>query len=187
MALGGVLHDQQAAGFKEHGDLFTGGLVSETEFALRTKTDGGDGGVADDGFFVIAVPTHALVAVVIEIEEAGVVGGAGPFLYDGLQHGEFRSPGVGLFGGAGVAVGEAGIAEPRDFAGGDDALAEDDKFVAFPRHAGKERLEMKIGFRLAEDGSEVVDGAVAREEVGAGVRGDQVHEVKQVARARRSL
>ncbi len=133
VALGAALHDEQAAALQQNGNLVLPALVLEAEFPFRAKTDGSDGAVLAERFLVVAVPGHAFIAVVIEIEQAGVEGAAGEFLDERFEGGEFRSPGESAFGGAGVAVGEIRIAIPSDFAGGDDVLAENDGLVVFPR------------------------------------------------------
>lgn len=60
---------------KNDGDFFAALLVAEVEAALGAKADGGDIGVGVEFFLVVAVPAHALVAIGVEVEEAGIVAG----------------------------------------------------------------------------------------------------------------
>lgn len=133
----------------------------EAEFAFRAEADGGDAAVLAEGFFVVAVPAHAFVAVVIEIEQAGVESGAGELLDEGLELGEFRGPDEGLLRGAGVGVGKIRIAIPSDLAGGGDGFAEEDDLVIFPRNAVKQPILIMTRFLNAEDGTVVVHDAIA--------------------------
>ena len=134
MGLGGVFHDKKTAALQQDGDLVLCPLVLEAEFPFSPKTDGGDGAVFAEGFLIIAVPGHAFVAIVIEVEQAGIEDSLGESLNHGLQLGEFRRPWQGFFGGAGIGVGETRVAIPCNFPRSDDVLAEDDSFVVFPRN-----------------------------------------------------
>ena len=175
VGLGFVAHFEEAAVFEEEGDGFPGFLVAEAKAAFGTEAEGGDGGVWSQGGFVIAVPGHALVAVLVEIEEAGVESGAGVLLDGGLEGLQAGAPDPGLFGGTGVGVGDSLVREPGDLPGGDDASAEEDDLVVLPGDVFEEVGEDGPGFGRAEDGAVVADGAVAGEEVGGGGWGEEVH------------
>lgn len=82
---------------------------------------------------------------------------------------------------AGVGVGEGVAAMPGDFAGGDDAFAEEANFVVLPGEFGKEGGEGSGGFGLGKQGAKSVDGTVTGEQV---LRGGRRFEVREVSRRR---
>ena len=104
------------------------------------EANGGDVGFGIEFFLVVAVPAHALVAVGVEIEEAGVVVGAGGGFDGFFDDEEFWSPDFGSVGVAGVAVVEVAVAIPGHLAGGDDAFAEHHGFVVLPRDVLEKRF-----------------------------------------------
>ena len=174
--MGGVLHDEEAAVFQAHagggvGEVF----VFESEFTFRAEAEGGDGAVGDDGFFVVAVPTHAFAAVMIEIEQAGVETGGGMSFYHVFQLYQFVAPWKRLAGGARVGVGETGIPIPSDFAGRDIAFPEEGDFVIYPRHLLKQSVEKTPRFAGVEHRAVVVYRAVAGEQIHGGVVAEQFH------------
>lgn len=175
VGLGGALHHEQAAAFQQDGNLFIETLVLEPEPALRAETDGGDGGVPAERALVVAVPGHALAAVLIEIEQAGVEGGGGQTFDDRFERGEFRGPEERLFGGAGVGVGKAGVAVPRDLSGSDDVFAEDDGFIMFPRNVVEKCFVISPGVGGAENGAVIVHHAVAWQQVEGWIVAEKVH------------
>ena len=96
MGLGFAEHQEEAAVGQGKGEAEGGVLfVLEVEAAGGAEAEGGDGSVAEEHGLVIAVPGHALAAVVVEVGEAGIVGGAGGGFDAGLEGGEGGSPGLG--------------------------------------------------------------------------------------------
>ena len=153
--LGGSSHDEEAAVLEEDGDFFATFFVAEVEASFGSEADGGDVGFGVEFFLVVAVPAHALVAVGVEIEEAGVVVGIGGG-FDGFFDGEeFWSPDFGGVGVAGIAVIEVAVAIPGHLACGDDAFAEHHGFVVLPGDVLEKRLEMGVGGLGGEDGAVV--------------------------------
>ena len=168
VGLGFVEHEEEVAVFEEDGGA-EGGVffVFEVEAAGGAEAEGGDGGVGEEHGFVVAVPGHAFGARVVEVGEAGIVGGAGGGFDAGFDGGEGGGPGLGGAGDAGVGVGEGVVAVPGDFAGGDDAFAEEADFVVLPGEFGEEGGERGGGVGLGEERAEREDGAVLGEEIGA--------------------
>lgn len=168
VGLGFVDHEEEVAVFEEDGGA-EGGVffVFEVEAARGAEAEGGDGGVAEEHGFVVAVPGHAFGAGVVEVGEAGVVGGGGGGFDLGFEVSEGGGPGVGGAGDAGVGVREGLVAVPGGFAGGDDAFAEEADFVVLPGEFGDEGVEGGGGVGLGEERAEREDGAVLGEEVGA--------------------
>lgn len=120
------------------------------------------------------MPAHALVAIGVEIEEAGVEGGVGggfDFFFDGAK---LWGPEFGGMGVAGVAIVEVAVAIPGHLASGDDALAEHDGFVVLPGDGFEEEGEEFVGLLGREEGAVVVDDAVLGEEVFGGSWGVEV-------------
>jgi ribosome biogenesis GTPase len=85
--------------------------------------------------------TCADAQVVAADERLGFVGGVG------------GGPGLGGAWDAGVGVGEGVIAMPGDFAGGDDAFAEEADFVVVPGEFGEEGGEGGGGLEVGEEGA----------------------------------
>lgn len=166
VGLGFIEHEEEVAVFEEDGGA-EGGVffVLEVEAAGGAEAEGGDGGVAEEHGFVVAVPGHAFGAGVVEVGETGVVGGAGGGFDAGFEGGEGGGPGLGGAGDAGVGIGEGVVAVPRDFAGGDDAFAKEADFVVLPGEFGEEGGEGGGGVGVGEEGAEGMDDAVLGEEV----------------------
>ena len=152
--MGFVEHEEEVAVFEEDGGA-EGGVffVFEVEAAGGTEAEGGDGGVRGEHGFVVAVPSHAFGAGVVKIGEAGVVSGVGGGFDLGFEGGEGGGPGLGGAWDAGVGVGEGVIAVPGDFAGGDDAFAEEADFVVVPGEFGEEGGEGGGGLEVGEEGA----------------------------------
>ena len=85
VSLGTVLHDEQAAVPKENfggdGEVF----VIEAEFPRSSENQRSDGAIRNDRFLVIAVPAHAFVPLMVEVQQAGVEAGSGEAFREG-QH-----------------------------------------------------------------------------------------------------
>lgn len=107
-------------------------LVFEAETSLGPEAEGGDGGMMGEHFFVVAVPGHAFLTAMIEVEEAGVEGGLTVLLNEVFEFDKFSDPWQGTFGDAGIGVGEWGRAVPSYFAGGGEAFAEHDDLIMSP-------------------------------------------------------
>ncbi|MEY2598865.1 MAG: hypothetical protein RLZZ142_1124 [Verrucomicrobiota bacterium] len=104
----------------------------------------------------------------VEVEEAGIEGVLGEGLYRFEELAQERGPSAGLFGGAGVSVGEVLIGDPGDLAGGDDGFSEEAHGIGGPRDLVEERIEKGGGGVWGKDGAEVEGAAVAGEEVARG-------------------
>ncbi len=116
MGLDLASHDEKAAVLELGGDTFLGHGVLEVETSFRSEAQAGDGGVGDNGGFVVAMPRHSLRAIVVKIEEAGVEGGIEQFPGPVLQFAEKGGPWDGLLGGTGVSVAKTAITDPGDLA-----------------------------------------------------------------------
>jgi hypothetical protein len=85
VGLGAVLHDEQAAvpeeNFGGDGEVF----VLEAEFPRGSETQRSDGAIRNDRFLIIAVPAHAFVPLMVEVQQAGVEAGSGEAFREG-QH-----------------------------------------------------------------------------------------------------
>ena len=164
--LGFVEHEQEVAMLEEDGGT-QGGVffVFEVEAAGGAEAEGGDGGVSQQHGFVIAVPGHAFGAGVVEVGQAGVVGGAGGGFDAGFYGGQGGCPGLSAARDAGVGVGERAVAMPGDLAGGDDALAEEADFVVLPGEFGQQGGEGGGGFGFGQQGAVVDDGAILGQQV----------------------
>lgn len=87
-------------------------FVFEVEAAGGTEAQRGDGGVAEEHGFVVAMPGHAFSTGVVKIGEAGVVGGACGGFDLSFERSEGGGPGLGGARDAGVGVREGVIAVP---------------------------------------------------------------------------
>lgn len=175
MTLSAVFHHQEASAFEQHRDFVRGAFVFEAKFPRRAQTERGDGGIFAERFFVVAMPSHSFVAIVIEVEQAGIEGAEGEIFDESFQRREFRRPLESLLGGAGVGVGKIRVAIPRDFTGGNQALAENDGLVVFPRNLVEQCLIVLLGICVAEDRVKIIHRAIAWEEVGGGIVAEEVH------------
>lgn len=111
------------------------------------------------------MPGHALGAIVIEVEEAGVEGFSGGGFNVCFEPVEEGVPGEGSFGFSRVGVVETFIAKPSDLAGGGDGFAKHFDDVVLPGKFVEQAGKKLIGFGDVEDGA-VVDGlAIEGEEV----------------------
>ena len=72
MALGVAAHHNQLAVLQQHFAFFLRAFVFEGEFAGGAEAQRGDGAARCQLFFVVAVPRHALCAVCIKVEQAGI-------------------------------------------------------------------------------------------------------------------
>ena len=76
MVLRGAAHEEQASRGKIHPcALLAVASVSEMESAGRSETDGGDDGIDTQLRFVVAVPTHTVSSVAVEVQQYRVEGG----------------------------------------------------------------------------------------------------------------
>ena len=119
-----AFHDQQAAIFKHDVCAERLTLVLEAKLPRRAETQGSNDGVTRQRLLVIAVPGHALAAIMIEIEQAGIEGRASQVFHECLEFEQLRIPNERLPGGARVRVGVIRVAIPRDFARCDDVFSE---------------------------------------------------------------
>jgi len=133
VGLDSARHDEEAAVFQFGGDALFGGGVFEVEFPSGAEAEAGDGGVFNDGGFVIAMPRHAFGAIVVVVEEAGVEGFAGGGFDACLELGEKLIPRKGRFGLSRISVVEATVAIPGDLASGRDGFAKHFHNVVLPR------------------------------------------------------
>lgn len=165
VALRRASHDEEAAVFEHDGDFLAALFVAEVEAAFGTKTHRGDVGVFAEAFFVVMMPGHALAAIKVEIEEAGVVSVARDLFHDSLD----GEKGLGPFQRdmivAGVSVGIIIVAIPRDLPGGHDVFAKHDGFVVPPGNVAEERFQELIGLREVESHTVVNRFTIRREDV----------------------
>lgn len=70
--LGYASHDEEAAVLEKDFMAQVEGFMFESKRTFCAEAQRGDGGIRDERFFVVAMPAHALVAIVVEIEQAGV-------------------------------------------------------------------------------------------------------------------
>lgn len=126
------MHQQHAAVFqKQRGACFIG-FVFKRKLPFPAQTQGGDGRFLDEFGLVVAVPAHALVAIVIEIEQARVKFPMRDVFKFFLDEREFGSPGLGLFFHARVCIGASLIPDPCDFSFGGDQLAKHIELIETP-------------------------------------------------------
>lgn len=133
-----TLHQKQAAIFQHHLDFFAVFFVTEIEAPRCTQTYRGNRRVAHKRVFVIAVPTHAFVAFVVEVEQAGIVGFPGFFLHFFLDLAQGGRPRERDLGAVRIRVGVGKVPKPGRFPLRDDLSSEDDQFVLFPRHRSQQ-------------------------------------------------
>lgn len=139
-----ALHNQETTAFQYVRYGFFGALVFEGKLAFRAETEGCNGAVLSQCFFVVAVPRHTLASIVVEIQQAGIEGSSGKTLRNRLQFPKLFCPRESFFGDVGVGVGIIVIAIPRHFALGNNVSAKDYGFVIFPRNSMQQHLVIGI-------------------------------------------
>ena len=107
-------------------------FMAEGEFARRAEAERGNVGVIAQHRFIVAVPAHAFIAIVVEVEQAGVVMAAADALNRRFQRAQRVIPRTGAVVAAGVAVIEGAVAIPGDFARGGHGLAVNQQMVVLP-------------------------------------------------------
>ena len=132
VVLGGAFHHQKGAVPELALSLFGLQAVFKTKAPRRPKTERGDHRVPAERFFIIAMPAHALRAVCVGIEQAGVKHSAANLLDQGFELSKFRRPGKGGASDARVGVGALRVAIPGHSPGGGDVFAKKDDFILPP-------------------------------------------------------
>ena len=89
-------------------------------------------GVIAQHRFIVAVPAHAFIAIVVEVEQAGVVMAAADAFNRRFQRAQRVIPRTGAVVAAGIAVIEGAVAIPGDFARGGHGLAVNQQTVVLP-------------------------------------------------------
>ena len=130
--LRGAFHEQQTAIFQEDIHFFTGLFVFEGETAVGPERERADGPFFFQFGFVVAVPAHAFTAIVVQVEQTGVISFAGFPFCDRFESEHRGGPGQCAAGNAGVSVFERMVAVPGHHAAGYDSFAENDRFVVPP-------------------------------------------------------
>ena len=151
--------------FEHDGDFLAALVVTEVEAPFGTKTHRGDVGIFAEAFFVVMMPAHALAAIKVEIEEAGVVSVFRNLLHDSLDGEERLGPFQSDMIMARVGVGIILVAIPRDLPGGYDVFAKHDGFVVPPGNVSEERFQEVIGLREVESDTVVNRFTIRREDV----------------------
>ena len=75
MGLGAAAHHDKLPVLQHKFSFFLCLFVFEGKFPRCAEADGGDNGVFAQAGFVVAVPRHALAAVGVAVEQAGVEAG----------------------------------------------------------------------------------------------------------------
>ena len=137
IALRFAAHHDQLAVLQHQFALLLALPVAQGKFSGGAEAERGNHGVAPQFGFVIAVPSHAFLAVAVAVEQARIEDGGA----DGLQvlfHRVFemqqkRRPRLRSAGDTRIAVGKTGIAVPCHLAGGGDVFAVNQRFIMLPR------------------------------------------------------
>src|SRR6266403_4253281 len=103
--------------------------MPERELPFRAEAQGSNRGILSKRPLVVAVPAHALVAIVIQVEEARIERRSRLSLHKVLQRVKFSRPSKRRLGRSRVSVGIINVAIPRDFALSDDVLPTNDCLI----------------------------------------------------------
>ena len=170
MRLRGATHHNQLPVLQKQFDFFATGLVAEGEFTRCAKAERGDVGRVAQYRFIIAVPPHAFTAVVVEIEQAGVVTAAAGALDGGFQRAQGVVPRSGVVVAAGIAVIEGAVAIPGEFARGSNGLAKYPEAVVLPGNVLEQTLQITVCRVRRQNAAVIVQRAIMRQQIGGRVR-----------------
>lgn len=120
------------------------------KLALRTEGERRNRSVFAQRFFVVAVPRHALLPVVVQVQEARIIGRLRDFLHEGFQCQKLSCPSESLLGDVGIGVRILAVAIPRHFALGLDVLAKNNRFVIFLRNCLEQCFVIALCFLLRQ-------------------------------------
>ena len=135
-------------------------LMFEAKLTFCAKAQGGNGAVSLQVLFCIAVPGHALIAIVIQIEQTGIIGFTALFFCKLLQRFQGRRPGQCPLYRAGLRVFKGLLAVPGYLPLGDKMLSHDKGLIVPPLDPGHQLIHKLVRLGRFQHPSIILHNAV---------------------------